>query len=61
MDKSSLILRDLKNIECPTDNVIERVTEVLETYNPQGDYQIAATEDEDFIHDNIRVYNIYSE
>ncbi len=34
---------------------------MLEQYNPNGGYQIIAEEDDDFIHDNIRVYNAYSE
>lgn len=55
------ILEELKNIECATDNLLERVTDVLEQFNPNGEYQIIAKEDNDFIHDNIRVYNAISE
>lgn len=55
------ILDELKHIECATDNLVERVTDVLEQFNPSGEYQIIAEEDSDFIHDNIRVYNIISE
>jgi hypothetical protein len=61
MTEYNQIFEELKHIECATDNLLERVTDVLEHYNPNGEYQIIAEEDNDFIHDNIRVYNAFSE
>ena len=61
MTDSNHIYDELKSIECATDNLLERVTDVLEHYNPNGEYQIVAEEDDDFIHDNIRVYNAFAE
>ena len=61
MTGNNEIFEELKHIECPTDNLLERVTDVLEQFNPQGEYQIIAEEENDFIHDNIRVYNAISE
>lgn len=55
------IFEELKQIECATDSLLERVTDILEQYNPNGEYQIIAEEDDDFVHDNIRVYNAFAE
>jgi hypothetical protein len=61
MTENNEIYEDLKHIECASDNLLERVTDVLERYSPNGEYQIIASEDNDFIHDNIRVYSAFSE
>ena len=55
------IYEELKDIECATDYLMEKVTDVLERYSPNGQYQIVAEEDDDFVHDNIRVYSAFSE
>jgi hypothetical protein len=55
------ILDELKGIECPVDEVVSRVVGVLEKHQPNGSYQILAREDEDFIHDGIKVYNAYAD
>jgi hypothetical protein len=61
MTDNNEILEELKGIECATDTLLERVTDVLERYSPNGEYQIVTEEDDDFIHDNIRVYSAFSE
>lgn len=61
MTENNEIFEELKHIECATDYLLERVTDVLERYSPNGEYQIIAEEDDDFIHDNIRVYSAFSE
>jgi fibronectin type 3 domain-containing protein len=61
MVDSNEIIEELKHIECATDSLLERVTDVLEHYNPNGEYQIIAEEDDDFINDHIRIYNAFSE
>lgn len=61
MTEHNEIIEELKHIECATDDLLERVTDVLEQLNPSGVYQIIAEEDNDFIHDNVRVYNAISE
>jgi hypothetical protein len=61
MPENNEIIEELKHIECATDSLLERVTDVLEQFNPSGEYQIFAEEDNDFVHDNIRVYNAISD
>lgn len=61
MSDNNQVFEELKSIECATDNMLDRVIDVLEHYNPNGEYQIVAEEDDDFIHDNIRVYNAFAE
>lgn len=61
MTENNDILEELKSIECASDYILERVTDVLERYSPNGEYQIVTEEDDDFIHDNIRVYSAFSE
>lgn len=61
MTDHNQIFEELKHIECATDSLLERVTDVLEHFNPNGEYQIVAEEDDDFVHDNIRVYNAFAE
>ena len=61
MSQNEEIFAELKSIECATDSLVDRVIDVLENYNPNGEYQIVAEEDQDFVHDNIRVYNAFSE
>jgi hypothetical protein len=61
MTDNNEIFEELKGIECATDTLLERVTDVLERYSPNGEYQIVTEEDDDFIHDNIRVYSAFSE
>ena len=61
MNSNNEIFEELKSIECASDNILERVTAVLERYSPNGEYQIVTKEDDDFIHDNIRVYSAFSE
>lgn len=58
---NSEIFEELKSIECATDHLLDRVFDIIEKYNPNGEYQIIAEEDQDFIHDNIRVYDAFSE
>ena len=61
MTDSNAMFEELKHIECATDNLLDCITDVLEYYNPNGGYQIVSQEDDDFIHDNVRVYNAFSE
>lgn len=61
MHISHELLEKIKGIECPTDDVAERIISVLESYSPEGEYQVTQREDDDFIHDGIKVYKIYSE
>lgn len=61
MAENNQVIEELKHIECATDDLLDRVIDVLEYHNPNGEYQIVAEEDDDFIHDNIRVYNAFSE
>lgn len=61
MSDNNQMLEELKHIECATDNLLEKVTDVLENFNPNGEYQIVMEADDDFINDNIRVYNAFSE
>lgn len=61
MTESKQVLEELKTIECATDNLLDRLVDVLEHHNPEGEYQIIAQEDDDFIHDNIRLYNAFAE
>jgi hypothetical protein len=61
MVDNSRMLEELMHIECAADSVLERVTDVLEHFNPKGQYQIVAEEDIEYIHDNLRTYNAFSE
>lgn len=61
MDTNNGMFEEIKHIECPTDEVVERVMSILENYNPKGQYQIVEKADNDFIEDNLRTYNAYSE
>lgn len=61
MTDQKQLFEELRHIECATDNLLDRIIDVLEHHNPTGEYQIIAKEDDDFIHDNVRVYNAYSE
>lgn len=61
MNDSEQIIDELKHIECASDHVLDRIIGVLEHHNPNGEYQIVSHEDTDFIHDNVRVYNAFSE
>ncbi len=61
MQPNHEMLEKIKGIECPTDEVADRIISVLESYSPEGEYQVTQREDDDFIHDGIKLYKIYSE
>ncbi|MGB7605519.1 MAG: hypothetical protein WBL93_08575 [Lutisporaceae bacterium] len=61
MNLNNNIFEEIKHIECPVDEIVDRVISILENYNPNGQYQIVEKTDDDFINDNIKIYNAYSE
>jgi hypothetical protein len=61
MDINSEMMEEIKHLECPTGEVADRVMSILEDYNPSGQYQIIEEEDDDFIEDHMKLYNVFSE
>lgn len=61
MDTNNRMLEEIKHLECPTDEVVDRVMSILEEHNPSGQYQIVEEADDDFIDDHMKVYNVFSE
>ncbi len=60
MNTNNNIFEEIKHIQCPTDEIVDRVISILENYNPNGQYQIVKKSN-DFANDNIKIYNAYSE
>ncbi|MGE5632952.1 MAG: hypothetical protein ACM3TR_17935 [Caulobacteraceae bacterium] len=61
MNKENDMLKRIIGIECPTDNVTDRLINVLEEYNPGGEYQITAETDNDYEETRLKFYKAYSE
>lgn len=61
MIKDSEITKKIIGIECPTDNVTDRVIGVLEEYDVEGQYQITSRFDEDYEETRLKYYRAYSE
>lgn len=61
MTKEDNIIKRIIGIECPTDNVADRVIGVLEEYNLDGQYQITARTDEDYDETRLKYYRAFSE
>lgn len=61
MDTDNNMMEEIKHLECPTGEVIDRVMSILESHNPYGQYQIVEEADDDFIDDHMKVYSVFSE
>lgn len=61
MLKDNHLTKRIIGIECPTDNVADRVINVLEEYNLGGQYQITSRADEDYEETRLRYYRAFSE
>ncbi len=55
------MLDKIIGIECPPEHIIDRVVEVLEDFEADGNYQIVAGEDDDLIDDSVKIYKAYAE
>lgn len=61
MAKDSNITKKIIGIECPADEVTDRVIGVLEEYNMDGQYQITSRADEDYDETRLKYYRAFSE
>jgi hypothetical protein len=59
--KDDNIIKRIIGIECPTDNVVDRVIGVLEEYNLDGQYQITSRTDGDYDETRLKYYRAFSE
>ena len=55
------LLEQIREIECSTDDVMDRVIGVLEEYRPSGGYWVTVEESDDYIDNDMKVYKAYSE
>ncbi|HYE82943.1 MAG TPA: hypothetical protein VEG39_12365 [Clostridia bacterium] len=61
MTKDSNLVKKIIGIECPTDKVADRVINVLEEYDLDGQYQITSRIDDDYDETRLKYYRAYSE
>jgi hypothetical protein len=61
MTKDNNMVKKIIGIECPADIVADRVIEVLEEYNLDGQYQITSRVDEDYDETRLKYYRAFSE
>ena len=61
MQKDKDLVKKIIGIECPTGEVADRVTSVLEEYNLGGEYQITSRADNDYEETRLRYYRAFSE
>jgi len=59
--KENSIVKRIIGIECPTDKVTDRVINVLEEYDLDGQYQITSRIDEDYDETRLKYYRAFSE
>lgn len=59
--KENELVKRIIGIECPTGEVTDRVINVLEDYNPGGEYQITSRPDTDYDETRLRYYRAFSE
>lgn len=59
--KDNKLLERIIGIECPTDNVTDRVINVLEEYDKNGQYQITSRPDDDYDETRLKYYRAFSE
>lgn len=61
MKKGNELTKRIIGIECPTDSVADRIFNVLEEYNVDGQYQITSIADDDYKETRLRYYRAFSE
>ncbi len=61
MQRDKDLVKKIIGIECPTDKVADRVINVLEEYNLDGQYQITSRIDDDYDETRLKYYRAFSE
>ena len=61
MSKDNDLIKRIIGIECPTGEVTDRVINILEEYNLDGQYQITSRTDEDYEETRLKYYRAFSE